>query len=228
MLPLKLLPRPEAAVAKGKKKRSTVQGVLFFEEVSLLLGTAVSFRHSEKGEMLLRGVGALRCFFPPNASVQWQPDGLTIHTRKWFLGAGFLGAPPISLRYGGEFSKYSWANLVATMPPLQGLPRCLKSAENPLRSRYISLSLYLSIYLSIYLSLSIYIYIHIHMYIMHKYYCGLCYYLIYEYTVLHYIRFISGKIDACGCSAAGFQGEGPAVTVRGKTAKAYYCYYYYY
>ena len=30
-------------------------------------------------------------------SVQLQPDGLTIHTDKWFLGAGFLGAPPISL-----------------------------------------------------------------------------------------------------------------------------------
>ena len=48
--------------------------------------------------MLLRGVGTLPCFFsPPNASVQWQPDGLTIHTKKWFPGAGFLGAPPISL-----------------------------------------------------------------------------------------------------------------------------------
>ena len=35
--------------------------------------------------------------FPPNASVQWQPDGLTIHTKKRFPGAGFLGAPPISL-----------------------------------------------------------------------------------------------------------------------------------
>ena len=30
-------------------------------------------------------------------SVQWQPDGLTIHTQRWFLGAGFPGAPPISL-----------------------------------------------------------------------------------------------------------------------------------
>ena len=30
-------------------------------------------------------------------SVQWQPDDLTIRTKKWFLGAGFLGAPPISL-----------------------------------------------------------------------------------------------------------------------------------
>ena len=30
-------------------------------------------------------------------SVQWEPDGLTIQRRKWFLGAGFLGAPPISL-----------------------------------------------------------------------------------------------------------------------------------
>ena len=36
-------------------------------------------------------------FFPPNASVQWQPDDLTNRTRKWFLGARFLGAPPISL-----------------------------------------------------------------------------------------------------------------------------------
>ena len=48
--------------------------------------------------MLLRGVGTLRYFFPPDASVQWQPDGLTIHTQKWFLGAGFLGAPHISLK----------------------------------------------------------------------------------------------------------------------------------
>ena len=24
--------------------------------------------------------------------VQWQPDGSTIHTNKWFPGAGFLGA----------------------------------------------------------------------------------------------------------------------------------------
>ena len=30
-------------------------------------------------------------------SVQRQPDGLTIRTNKWFLGARFLGAPPISL-----------------------------------------------------------------------------------------------------------------------------------
>ena len=36
------------------------------------------------------------------ASVQWQPDGLTIHNNKWFLGAGFLGAPPISLRSGAS------------------------------------------------------------------------------------------------------------------------------
>ena len=30
-------------------------------------------------------------------SAQWQPDGLTIRTNKWFLGAGFPVAPPISL-----------------------------------------------------------------------------------------------------------------------------------
>ena len=52
---------------------------------------------SEKGEVLLRGVGTLRCFTPPNASLQWQPDGLTIYTNKWVLGARFLGARPISL-----------------------------------------------------------------------------------------------------------------------------------
>ena len=34
-------------------------------------------------------------------SVQWQPDGLTIHTKKWLLGAGLLGAPPISLTLSG-------------------------------------------------------------------------------------------------------------------------------
>jgi hypothetical protein len=32
-------------------------------------------------------------------SVQWQPDGLTIHHNKLFLGAGFLGALPIALNY---------------------------------------------------------------------------------------------------------------------------------
>ena len=47
--------------------------------------------------MLLRGVGTLRYLFTPSASVQWQLDGLTTHSQKWFLGAGFLGAPPISL-----------------------------------------------------------------------------------------------------------------------------------
>ena len=52
---------------------------------------------SEKGEVLLKGVGTLRFVVPPSASVQRQPDGLTIQTNKWFLGAGFLGAPPSSL-----------------------------------------------------------------------------------------------------------------------------------
>ena len=33
-------------------------------------------------------------------SVQWQPDGLTIQANKWFLGARFQGAPPISLSLG--------------------------------------------------------------------------------------------------------------------------------
>ena len=29
--------------------------------------------------------------------IDWRPDGLTIHAKRWFLGAGFLGATPISL-----------------------------------------------------------------------------------------------------------------------------------
>ena len=46
-------------------------------------------RMPEKWEVLLRGVGTLRHFFLMV---------LTIHTKKWFLGAGFLGEPPTSLR----------------------------------------------------------------------------------------------------------------------------------
>ena len=44
---------------------------------------------AEKWEVLLGGVGTLRYYFPPNASVQWQPGDLTIHTSKCFLGARF-------------------------------------------------------------------------------------------------------------------------------------------
>ena len=51
----------------------------------------------ESGSAPKRGRHSTICI-PPNASVQWQPDGLTFHTKKWFLGASFLGAPPISLR----------------------------------------------------------------------------------------------------------------------------------
>ena len=50
-------------------------------------------QNPEKGEVLLRGVGALRY-----ASVQSQPDVLTIRINKWFLEAGSLGAPPISFK----------------------------------------------------------------------------------------------------------------------------------
>ena len=59
---------------------------------------------SEKGDVLLRGVGTLRYLVSPNASVQWQPAGLTIHTKKWFLGAAILGAPPTSLTDGSGAS----------------------------------------------------------------------------------------------------------------------------
>ena len=42
---------------------------------------------------IIRGSALYDMAFPLDASVQWQPDDLTIHTDKWFLGAGFVGAP---------------------------------------------------------------------------------------------------------------------------------------
>ena len=54
----------------------------------------VEYREGEeKGEVLLRGVGTLRYVLTRSENydcqvpVQWQPDGLTIHTKKLFLGA---------------------------------------------------------------------------------------------------------------------------------------------
>ena len=58
-------------------------------------------RVRERGSAPKRGRHST-IFFPPNASVQWQLGGLTIHIKKWFLGAGFPGAPPISLIGGRE------------------------------------------------------------------------------------------------------------------------------
>ena len=78
---------------------------------------------SEKGKLLLRGVGTLRYLFPPNASVQWQPDVLTIHTNKWFLGAGFLGAPPISLMRSESSGRRSGGLDALTTPAVEGAKR---------------------------------------------------------------------------------------------------------
>ena len=44
--------------------------------------------------------GGLRTCQVPTCAV--AAGGLTIHTQKWFLGAGFLGALPTSLRTGAE------------------------------------------------------------------------------------------------------------------------------
>ena len=71
---------------KERRRRSVMRGAVDSAQAE------VDRRLSEKGEVLLW------CGFPPKASVQWQLDGLTIHTNKWFLGAGFLGTPPFSLR----------------------------------------------------------------------------------------------------------------------------------
>ena len=48
---------------------------------------------SEKRGSVPKRVGTLRYVSPPNASVRWQPDGLTIRAQRLFLGTGFLGAP---------------------------------------------------------------------------------------------------------------------------------------
>ena len=48
-------------------------------------------------QVLLRGIGTLGKLCSPDASVWWQPDGLTIHTENWLPGAGFLGTPPTYL-----------------------------------------------------------------------------------------------------------------------------------
>ena len=78
--------------------------VMILAIIMIILGTAPRRlrRSSPKSRSRLRD-GSIRergsapkrarhstIFAPASASVQWQPDGLTIHTKQWFLGAGFL------------------------------------------------------------------------------------------------------------------------------------------
>ena len=65
----------------------------FQYDVLCVVGAAPDLRERESAPK--RGRHSTMISFPPKASVQWQPDGLTVHAKKWFLGAGFLGAPPI-------------------------------------------------------------------------------------------------------------------------------------
>ena len=58
----------------------------------------MSCKTQREGGSAPKRVGTLRYCFPHHASVQWRPGDLTIHTNKWILGAGFLGAPPIYLK----------------------------------------------------------------------------------------------------------------------------------
>ena len=97
-------------------------------------------RLSEKGEVLLRGVGTLRYIFPPNASVQWQPDGLAIRAQKWFLGARFLGAPHIYIYI------YLCVYVCVCM--------CIYIYI------YVYVCVYIYIYIYVYVCIYIYIYIH--------------------------------------------------------------------
>ena len=50
----------------------------------------------ERGNSPKGGRHSVEALLVKCPSVQWQPDDLTIHTRKCFLGARFLGASPIS------------------------------------------------------------------------------------------------------------------------------------
>ena len=131
-------------------------------------------RESEKGEVLQGGVGTLRHVSPPHASVQWQPGDLTMHTKKCFLGAGFLGAPPTSLREAAR-DAFASAQLSTGLRPWafrkpDGVCHCYISLPLCL---YLSLSLSLlflplppfSVYTHTYTSLSLYIYIYIYVYI---------------------------------------------------------------
>ena len=95
-------------------------------------------------------------------AVQWRPaGGLTMHTHKWFLGAGFLGAPPISL------SRSPSCPLSCRAP--SPAKRALASVA-PLFSTRVLTYIYIYIlytcifYLSLSLSLYIYIYIYLYVY----------------------------------------------------------------
>ena len=46
-------------------------------------GVGAPLRIGERGSAPKRGGHSSIYFFSPNASVQWQPDVLTIHTKKW-------------------------------------------------------------------------------------------------------------------------------------------------
>ena len=93
-LRLGLVPRPVPAGSKIKG----------FGSVRFGRFGSVSNSFLERGSAP-KGVGTLRYllilsenYVVKCPSVQWQPDGLTIRTNKWFLGAGSPGAPPSSLR----------------------------------------------------------------------------------------------------------------------------------
>ena len=105
--------------------------------------------------MLLRGVGTLRFVSPPNASVQWQPDGLTIHTKKWFLEAGFLGAPPISLK-----DRRGSTKTVSSLKSLENwLPQFPTSDASETEIKNKTSCSYIYIYIYIYIHTCIHIYV---------------------------------------------------------------------
>ena len=59
--------------------------------VILIILIMIKLIVGERGSAPKRGWHSTIILFPPNASSQWQPDGLAIPAKKWFPGAGFLG-----------------------------------------------------------------------------------------------------------------------------------------
>ena len=154
----------------------------------------------EKGEVPLRGLGTPRCSFLPNASVQWPPGDLTIHTKKWLLGAGFLGAPPISLRPcstacrrrapgGGSSGRCSTRAARSFSPtPTSSSPMLGHTAgfHEPIYmsiARSLSLTLHICIYIYIYVYVHIYIYIYIYIIYTYMY--------TYIHTYIHTYMYVS-------------------------------------
>ena len=70
--------------------------IMVISRIIMCISCSSMFGVRERGSAPKRGRHSAMCVVHI-ASAQWQVDGLAMPTKKWFPGAGFLGAPPISL-----------------------------------------------------------------------------------------------------------------------------------